>query len=80
MPIHFLELASVSPNGTVHTHTPAHTHKLGARHPTVKAAQSHPYTQTDTCACARSLSARWDDSEEMASSSWGGPFAPLQKL
>lgn len=36
MPIHFLELASVSPNGM----TRAHTHKLGSIHLTVKALQS----------------------------------------
>lgn len=49
------------------THT--HTHKLGSLHPTVKALQSCFYTQTDT----RTHSARWDDREEMASSSWGVP-------
>lgn len=61
--------AGFSLNGTTHTQT--HTHKLGSLHATVKALQSCSYTQRN-CHTHTDL-AHWDDSEEMASSSWGVP-------
>lgn len=67
MPIHFLELASASMGQRTHRHT----HKLGSLHATVKALQSCSYTQRN-CHTHTDL-AHWDDSEEMASSSWGVP-------
>lgn len=76
MPIHFLELAIVSPSGTIHAHS--HTHACLAcfsplwMHcnltPTWRQSQTHTHS---VC---------WDDSKEMGSSSWGGPYAPPQKL
>lgn len=71
MPIHFLELAIVSSDGTTHTYA----HTFGSFHPTVKALQSCFYTETLTDVHARTQQRGNGKKQQL-----GGPFAPLQKL